>query len=118
MFELEFYEDERGYSDVHEFIDELEAKAATNKDARINRNKMVAYLDTLEEMGTRVGMPVTRHLDGDIWELRPLSNRILYAYYKDNKFLLLHHFVKKTQKVPKREIEQAVRELEDWKRRH
>ena len=90
MFELEFYEDERGHSDVREFIEELEAKASTSKDARINRNKVVAYLDALEEMGTRVGMPVTRHLEGEIWELRPLSNRILYAYYKDNKFLLLH----------------------------
>lgn len=118
MFELEFYEDERGHSDVREFIEELEAKALTSKDARINRNKVVAYLDTLEEMGTRVGMPVTRQLDGEIWELRPLSNRILYAYYKDNKFLLLHHFAKKSQKTPKREIEQAIRELEDWIRRH
>ncbi|MBR5970920.1 MAG: type II toxin-antitoxin system RelE/ParE family toxin [Lachnospiraceae bacterium] len=118
MFELEFYEDERGHSDVRDFINELEIKAGTSKDARINRNKVVAYLDMLEEMGTRVGMPVTRHLDGEIWELRPLSNRILYAYYKDNRFLLLHHFVKKSQKAPKREIEQAIRELEDWKERH
>jgi|GEM_PF-2696192 len=24
----------------------------------------------------RVGEPVVKHIDGDIWELRPLSNRI------------------------------------------
>ena len=41
----------------------------------------------LEELGTRVGEPVTKHLDGEIWELRPLKNRFLYAYYKDNKFM-------------------------------
>ena len=44
--------------------------------------------DMLEELGTRVGEPVTKHLDGEIWELRPLKNRFLYAYYKDNKFIM------------------------------
>ena len=118
MFEIIFYEDERGHSDVEEFIKELREKSATNKDARINFNKVVAYLDILEEMGTRVGEPVTKHLDGEIWELRPLSNRILYAYVKDNTFLLLHHFKKKTQKTPPGEIEKAKRELDDHIRRH
>ena len=118
MYDIEFYDDERGYSDVEEFIKELREKSTTSKDARINFNKVVAYLDILEEMGTRVGEPVTKHLDGEIWELRPLTNRILYAYYKDNKFLLLHHFKKKSQKTPPGEIVKAKRELEDYKRRH
>ncbi len=61
-----------------------------------------------------MGEPVSKHLDGEIWELRPLDNRILYAYYKDNKFVLLHQFTKKTQKTPKREIEQAKRNLLDY----
>ena len=117
MFEIQFYEDDRGYSDVKDFIRELRDKSATSKDARINFNKVVAYIDILMEMGTRVGEPVTKHLDGDIWELRPLSNRILYAYFKDDTFILLHHFQKKTQKTPKSEIEKAKREIEDYKRR-
>ncbi len=59
---------------------------------------------------------MTKHLDGEIWELRPLSNRILYAYYDNDTFVLLHHFVKKTQKTPKSEIEKAKREIEDYRR--
>ncbi|MCI9320952.1 MAG: hypothetical protein HFH05_12875 [Lachnospiraceae bacterium] len=55
-----------------------------------------------------------RNLDGEIWELRPLRNRFLYAYYKDNRFIILHRFLKKTQKTPKREIEQAKRNLQDY----
>lgn len=66
MFDIEFYEDARGYSDVKEFIMHLREKSATNKDAHINFNKVVAYLDILEEMGTRIGGPVTKHLDGEI----------------------------------------------------
>ena len=107
-----------GKSAIADFIRELNVRAVTNKECRINFNKIVAYMDMLEEFGTRIGEPVTKHLDGEIWELRPLKNRLLYAYYKDNKFIILHHFVKKTQKTPKREIEQAKRNLQDYLERN
>lgn len=118
MYQIEFYEDKTGKSDIADFIRDLSDKATTNKASRINFNKIVAYLDMLEEMGTRVGEPVTKHLDGEIWELRPLQNRFLYAYYKDNRFIILHHFVKKTPKTPKREIERAKRKLQDYLERN
>ncbi|MBP5276533.1 MAG: type II toxin-antitoxin system RelE/ParE family toxin [Lachnospiraceae bacterium] len=118
MFKVIFYEDIKGYSDVKAFIKELREDSFKDKNARINFNKMVAYIDILQEMGTRVGEPVTKHLDGEIWELRPLSNRILYAYFDNNTFVLLHHFRKKTQKTPAREIEKAKREIEDYKMRY
>lgn len=114
MYEIEFYQDKSGKSEIVDYIKELNTKAATNKECRINFNKIVAYMDMLEEMGTRVGEPVTKHLDGEIWELRPLKNRFFYAYYKDNRFIMLHHFIKKTQKTPKREIERAKRNLKDY----
>lgn len=114
MYEIIFYEDKNGNSDVVSFIKELGEKSQTDKASRINFNKIVAYLDVLQEMGTRVGEPVTKHLDGEIWELRPLKNRFLYAFYKDNKFVMLHHFMKKTQKTPRRELETAKRRLKDF----
>ena len=118
MYEIVFYDDERGNEPVKEFIEKLNDKAATSKDARINLKKIVAYLDALEAYGTRVGEPVTKHLNGEIWELRPLANRILYAYWCDNKFILLHHFIKKSNKTPIREIEQAKRNLASYIERH
>lgn len=118
MYEIEFYEDKNGRSEVADFIRDLNRKSSTSKESRINFNKIVAYLDLLEEFGTRVGEPVTKHLDGEIWELRPLRNRLLYAYYKDNRFIILHHFIKKTQKTPKREIEQAKKNLQDYLERN
>lgn len=118
MYEIIFYEDKKGNSDIADYIRALKEKAATNKNSRINFNKIVAYIDLLEEQGTRIGEPVTKHLDGEIWELRPLKNRILYAYFKDNKFILLHYFIKKTQKTPSREIQEAKRRLEDFLERN
>ena len=114
MYDVEFYKDGNENEPIAEFINELRQKSYTSKNAKINFNKIIAYIDLLCEYGTRVGEPVTKHLDGDIWELRPIDNRILYAYYKDNAFLLLHHFVKKTNKTPKREIDQAKRNLKDY----
>ena len=117
MYEIDFYEDNRGNSDVADFIKELREKSRTSKEARINFNKVVAYIDILEEMGTWIGEPFAKYLDGEIWELRPLNNRILFAGYKNNTYVLLHHFLKKTNKTPQREIDRAKRELDDYRRR-
>ena len=68
----------------------------------------------LSEYGTRCGEPYVKHLDGDIWELRPGKNRILFACYKGGYFIVLRHFVKKTQKTPPGEIEIAKKRYIDF----
>ncbi|MDR2569080.1 MAG: type II toxin-antitoxin system RelE/ParE family toxin [Oscillospiraceae bacterium] len=114
MYDVIFYSDAKGNEPIAEYILELRQSSFANKDARVNLNKIVAYLDLLCEYGTRVGEPVVKHLDDNIWELRPLRNRILFAHYKNRIFILLHRFVKKTEKTPKMEIEQAKRLLADY----
>ena len=56
-----------------------------------------------------IGEPFIKHLEGDIWELRSLRDRILFAAWLDDGFIfLLHHFVrKKTQKTPRCELMKA-----------
>ena len=44
-----------------------------------------------------------------------MRDRILFAGWYNNKFILLSVFIKKTQKTPKMEIEKAMRLLEDYK---
>ena len=117
MYNIVLYEDMKGNSDVKTFIRGLKERRNTSKEARVTFNKIVAYIDILQEMGTRVGEPVTKHLDGEIWELRPLSVRILYAYCDNDTYVLLHHFVKKTNKTPRNEIRKAITELDDYMRR-
>jgi len=114
MYDIIFYNDDKGNEPITDYINELRGKSYSNKNARINFNKIIAYIDLLCEEGTRIGEPVTKHLDGDIWELRPLRNRILFAYYKDNLYILLHHFIKKTDKTPPKEIDQAKRNLAEY----
>lgn len=110
-----FYKDKNGNEPVLDYMRELASKKG--KDSRIKLNKINDYIELLSQHGTRAGEPYIKHLDAEIWELRPLRDRILFVAWMDGSFVLLHHFMKKTQKTPKREIEQAKRELADLKER-
>ena len=115
MYKIYFYEDKNGYSPVYEYIQALARK--TDKDSRINHDKINDYIQVLRDNGKQAGEPYIKHIDGEIWEIRPIRGRIFFASWTDNGFILLHHFQKKTQKTPKREIEQAKRNLKDIQER-
>lgn len=111
MHKIYFYRDKNGKEPVAEYIAELAQKK--DKDSRIKLNKIRDYIKVLSEYGTQAGEPCIKHLDGEIWELRPLRDRILFVGWIQGSYVLLHQFVKKTQKTPAREIERARRELAD-----
>ena len=77
MFEIIFYRDKNGNQPILEYIQELDSR--TDKDSRIKVNKIYDYMDALSEHGKRAGEPYIKHLEGEIWELRPLRDRILFA---------------------------------------
>ena len=114
MYTVEFYENAKGESDVWDFLEELRIKAEPNKDARIQYKQISFYIQLLQDNGTRLPDNITKHIDDGIWELRPGSNRVLYFFFKNNTFVLLHHFRKKTQKTPRPEIEKAKTERADF----
>jgi phage-related protein len=116
VYEIVFYEDKNGNSPIYEYIDELTRR--TDKDSRINLKKIRDYMQILSIHGKTAGQPFMRQIDGDIWELRPIKNRIFFASWYNDSFMLLHHFQKKTQKTPKHEIEQAKRNLTDIRERN
>lgn len=111
MNKVYFYRDKNGNEPVAEYIAELAQKK--DKDSRIKLNKIRDYIKVLSEYGTQAGEPYVKHIDGEIWELRPLRDRILFIGWANGAYILLHQFVKKTQKTPAREIEKAKRELAD-----
>lgn len=115
MYKVIFYKDISGKSLVLDYLRELATKR--DKDSRIKFNKINDYIEYLKKEGQTAGEPYIKHLDGDIWELRPIKDRILFATWDGQKFLMLHHFVKKTKKTPKREIDQAKRNLADYSER-
>lgn len=114
MYTIEFYEKANGESELWEFLEELRKKSSTSKDARIQYKQIGLYIQLLQDNGTRLQENITKHIDDGIWELRPGSNRVFYFFFKDDTFVLLHHFHKKSQKTPRREIEKAKAERADY----
>lgn len=114
MFDIIFYKDKDGDSEIVNLLDELKERESTDKNARINRRKIISYMQALSEYGTRIGDPIVKHIEGDLWELRPLSNRIFFFYWKDNKFIMVHHYIKKSKKTPKKELDKAINNMNDY----
>lgn len=101
-------------SEIWDFLEELRLKSLKNKNARIQYKQMLLYIELLQNNGTLLPNNITKHIEEDIWELRPGNNRIFYFYVDNNSFVLLHSFRKKTQKTPKREITKAKAERDDY----
>lgn len=111
MYQIHFYRAKDGSRPVADYIIELKGK--TDKDSRIKLNKIQDYINALREYGLQLREPYIKHLDGEIWELRPLRDRILFVAWHNESFVLLHYFMKKTPRTPPREIEKAKREFAD-----
>ncbi len=117
MYRIEFYEDSRGKSELWDFMEQLRLQSANNKTARIEFNQISLYINLLSQHGTRLSQNITKHIEGPIWELRPGNNRVCYFSLEGSTFVLLHHFRKRTQKTPRREIERAMAERSDYLKR-
>ncbi|MDR0616293.1 MAG: type II toxin-antitoxin system RelE/ParE family toxin [Synergistaceae bacterium] len=115
MREIIFYQDRHGNQPVLDYIQELEKRK--DKDSHIKLDKILKYIDMLLQKGKLAGEPYIKHIEGEIWELRPIKDRIFFATWNEDKFIMLHHFIKKTQKTPPEEIDHAKRALADFRRR-
>lgn len=82
------------------------------------RAKAIKLIDLLSEYGVLLKEPYTKQLRGKIRELRIKDSqgavRILYFTFTGKRFILLHGFIKKTDKTPEREIEIAEKRMNDF----
>ncbi|MBO1264494.1 type II toxin-antitoxin system RelE/ParE family toxin [Proteiniclasticum sp. SCR006] len=113
MWDIEFYRTENDIVPVSDFIEEMDVKMQA---------KIFREIDILQELGIELRFPHSRALGDGLFELRISSrgniSRIIYFHFNNNKFVLLHGFVKKTQKTPRKEIEAAKNYMNDYRRRN
>lgn len=67
-----------------------------------------------------IGKPLADHIEGDIWEIRTrLDNRVARILFviEDASVVLLHGFIKKTQKTPSAELDIARQRLKRMRAR-
>ena len=70
--------------------------------------KVVHISKLIEELGLHnVGSPYVKHVQGKIWEIRASQGRCLYITAQVKKVIILRSFIKKSQKLPKKELEIA-----------
>ena len=115
MYKIKFYKNKKGKKPVREYIKKL--ASANDEVSKKTLNKIHEYLDVLALSGTMAGLPYIRHIEGEIWELRPAQDRIFFVSWVDGAFVLLHQFTKKTNKTPPKEIATAKKRLADLKER-
>ena len=116
IYTVEFYTKENGKIPVKEFLLSLSPKL---------RAKAFSDIDLLRKHGSELREPYVKPLKGKankgLYELRIKFSsdiaRIFYFTFYDNKYILLHGFIKKTDKTPQKEIDIAIKYMEDYKRR-
>ena len=75
-------------------------------------------ISLIKEFGpNNVGMPHIKFLGNKLWEIRVKGKsgiaRAIYVNVSDKKLIILHLFVKKTQKTPQQAIEIALKRLKE-----
>jgi phage-related protein len=105
----EFYATPNGRVPVVEFLLGLDEKT---------RARFRWSMEQLRVRNTQAREPLVKHLEGDLWELREESGtniyRVVYCFFTGRRIVFLHGFQKKSQKTPRRELEQARRYHEDF----
>ena len=75
--------------------------------------RVLRQVELLEKYGNKLAMPYSKSLHDGLFELRVLGNkqvRIIYCFHND-RIYLLNAFIKKTGKIPNREIDLAIKRL-------
>ena len=71
------------------------------------------------EFGSNLGLPHTKAIDRGLFELRVKSKegiaRVFFCTKIGKKIIMLHSYIKKSQKIPKREFKIAVSRLNEVK---
>ena len=79
--------------------------------------KVYKAVELLKAYGLAVLENHIKHIDGKIWEIKIDRYRVLYFLHREQYYVLVRAFMKKTQKTPKSEIQIAETRYADYLRR-
>lgn len=110
ILEVNFYKTEQGNEPVRQWLQLL---------SPADKKRIGEDIKTVQ-FGWPLGMPLVKHLDGDIWEVRiHLSKsiaRVLFVLDK-NLMILIHAFIKKQQKTLKSDLDLAKDRVKKLRKR-
>ena len=100
ILQVVFYQSENNKEPVREWLKSLSQ----------GEKKLIGEAVKTVQFSYPVGMPLVRKISPDLWEVRiNLSDKIARVLFtiKNQKMILLHGFIKKSQKTPNKELEIA-----------
>ena len=106
--QVRFYETQMKNQPCRDFLLEL------NKE---DRQEVGADIFSVQK-GFPLGLPLCRKITKDLWEIRSdISDGICPVFFTvfDNTIVLLHGFIKKSQRIPLEELEIAKSRLSSFK---
>ena len=109
ILEVVFYRSEAGNEPVREWLKGL---------SREDKRRIGEDIKTAQ-IGWPLGMPLIRKIEKGLWEVRTtLDSGISRVFFTvdDNYMILLHGFIKKSQKTPQHELKTAVVRLANYRR--
>jgi len=81
--------------------------------------RFLRYAERMELFGPDLGMPHTRAMGNGLFELRLKAAegiaRVFYCTLVGRRIVMLHHFIKKSDKTPRNELEKARRRMNEVK---
>jgi len=80
---------------------------------KITFGKVFNIIDLLEDFGYQLRMPYCKKISKNIFELRirgKIEVRLFYIFNKGNA-IIVHGFVKKTEKIPKHELKTTLNKI-------
>ena|SRR3989344_9690235 len=112
MTKIIYYTTYLGENPIRDFIESLQKK---------DKAKIFRIFQNIEEYGLLSVLPHMKKLTGTpFWEIRILGQnniRIIYVSFTKESILILHGFLKKTQKTSNKELDIATARLTDYKNR-
>ena len=101
LLSVKFFKTESGNEPVRDWLIE---------ELTIEERKVVGRDIKVIQMSWPIGMPLVKSMGSGLWEVRSnLENklaRVLFTFH-NNEIILLHSFVKKSQKTLKKDLELA-----------
>lgn len=104
---INYWRNPSGKAPVEKYIDSIDNKE--------ERAELLSILNGIQENGTDALGVEFRQIEGKLWEvkirLHGNQHRIFYIVLRGNEMILLHAYLKKTQKAPMKEIEIAKQRM-------
>jgi phage-related protein len=107
-FTIEWFYDHKGYSQAFEYFKEQ---------PKDKQRKLLNLFRLMGDQGKIFDGTKFKYEEDGIYAFKPQPDRYLCFFFKGKKIIVTNAFIKKTQKLPQREKDQALKAYKSYEKR-